>query len=86
MNPSSLLLCMCGGIKIELLHFQLNQSGHSEYDSEYVDIEGDDEIIQGGMVRSRSLSTGICRVQFVKGKWKNNLNVYGSLMTVLLSK
>lgn len=27
----------------------LNQSGHSEYDSEYVDIEGDDEIIQGGM-------------------------------------
>lgn len=84
MNPSSLLLCMCGGIKIELLRFQLNQSGHSEYDSEYVDIEGDDEIIQGGMVRSRSLS--ICRVQFVKGKWKNNLNVYGSLMTVLLSK
>lgn len=83
-NPSSLLLCMCGGIKIELLRFQLNQSGHSEYDSEYVDIEGDDEIIQGGMVRSRSLS--ICRVQFVKGKWKNNLNVYGSLMTVLLSK
>lgn len=64
--------------------FQLNQSGHSEYDSEYVDIEGDDEITQGGMVRSRSLS--ICRVQFVKGKWKNNLNVYGSLMTVLLSK
>lgn len=77
---------MCGGIKIELLRFQLNQSGHSEYDSEYVDIEGDDEIIQGGMVRSRSLS--ICRVQFVKGKWKfkNNLNVCGSLMTVLLSK
>uniref|UniRef100_K1PWR6 Transcription initiation factor TFIID subunit 1 n=1 Tax=Magallana gigas TaxID=29159 RepID=K1PWR6_MAGGI len=27
----------------------LNQSGHSEYDSEYVDIEGDDEITQGGM-------------------------------------
>lgn len=25
-------------------------------------------------------------MQFVKGKWKNNLNVYGSLMTVLLSK
>lgn len=82
-NPSSLLLCMCGGIKIELLRFQLNQSGHSEYDSEYVDIEGDDEITQGGMVRSHSLS--ICRVQSVKRKWKNNLNVYGSLMTVLLS-
>lgn len=48
---------MCGGIKIELLCFQLNQSGHSEYDSEYVDIEGDDEITQGGMVRSRLLST-----------------------------
>lgn len=27
----------------------LNQSGHSEYDSEYVDIEGDDENTQGGM-------------------------------------
>lgn len=51
MNPYSLLLCMCGGIKIELLRFQLNQSGHSEYDSEYVDIEGDDENTQGGMVR-----------------------------------
>lgn len=59
---------MCGGIKIELLHFQLNQSGHSEYDSEYVDIEGDDEITQGGMVRSRLLST----VYAGFNPWKEN--------------
>lgn len=72
---------MCGDIKIELLCFQLNQSGHSEYDSEYVDIEGDDENTQGGMVRSRSLSQ-LYRVQSVKGKWKNNLDVYGCLITV----
>lgn len=62
---------MCGGIKIELLRFQLNQSGHSEYDSEYVDIEGDDENTQGGMVRFPHWVS-----------YTGFLDVYGCSMTV----
>ena len=52
----------CCHFRPRCILFQLNQSGHSGYDSEYVDIEGDDENIdtQGEMEQVLGCSWTVC--------------------------